>query len=398
MNNDDKVVLQFDELLSALGGNVNVSPIGENTEKKKDNVETVEEKKEELIEAEATLVQTEVGNIVASDDQVFSQDDSTDKYSDLEDFYHELGMEGNETLDYDSIQLSDDLIGKACSDLFKLNNTDTIKVINLVKSYRSLDKEKREKYNVYKELPNSMQVMIKSSTLDKVGRNMMARELIEEVISCACVDTEFNKVKDLMGSIAKDMDIKNTTKMYTEYQKGLFEDNLIAHRDKIKDTDPNKAELIDKIVTSFRNAYTFDNLIEAYKNNGGAYKAKPIELEKFQTRILNNFNSKYINSTYDIPNINQAYHILDKKLPSDIDINDIKRFFILFCKYTNNYSPSVIEEHTFMYYTIMNIITLNFIDLYEENDENDFLQKVKNGIINVINTIKECDELHKSTK
>ena len=84
--------------------------------------------------------------------------------------------------------------------------------------------------------------------------------------------------------------------------------------------------------------------------------------------------------------------MLDMKLNGDIHINDIKKFFILFYKYTLNFNPSVVEEHTFMYYTIMNIITLNFLDLYEKEDENEFLVKVKNGVMNVINTIKECDE------
>lgn len=388
MNNDnEKVVLQFDELLEALGENVSLAP-----------AETQEEvQEEEVVETQVQMMETESGNIITVDEEELKNmnNESTDKFSDLDDFYKELGMEGNETLDFDKIEITDKLIAKACKDLFNLDQASINKITKLIKEYRPLSEDQKDKFNVYRKLPDKLKMMIDSSSPGKDGRNLLAREFIDEIIQAACVDTEFNKVKDLMGSIAKEMDIKNTTKMYTEYQQGLFETNLMQHRDNIKEENPEKAALLDKIINAFRNAYTFENLIEAYKTNGGKYKPKKIELEKFENRILDNFNLKYINSEFDIPNIRQAYHMLDKKLPADINIDDIKRFFVLFYKYTKDFSPSNVEEHTFMYYTIMNIITLNFMDIYDEKDENEFLDKVKNGVINVINTIKECDELYK---
>ena len=388
MNNDnEKVVLQFDELLEALGENVSLAP-----------AETQEEvQEEEVVETQVQMMETESGNIITVDEEELKNmnNESTDKFSDLDDFYKELGMEGNETLDFDKIEITDKLIAKACKDLFNLDQASINKITKLIKEYRPLSEDQKDKFNVYRKLPDKLKMMIDSSSPGKDGRNLLAREFIDEIIQAACVDTEFNKVKDLMGSIAKEMDIKNTTKMYTEYQQGLFETNLMQHRDNIKEENPEKAALLDKIINAFRNAYTFENLIEAYKTNGGKYKPKKIELEKFENRILDNFNLKYINSEFDIPNIRQAYHMLDKKLPADINIDDIKRFFVLFYKYTKDFSPSNVEEHTFMYYTIMNIITLNFMDIYDEKDDNEFLDKVKNGVINVINTIKECDELYK---
>lgn len=376
-NNDEKVVLNFED----------VAQLKDTT--------VVTEEDVDLEETKINITEGPTGNLIPIDGEELKEEfnESTDKYSDLDDFYKEIGMKGNETIDFDTIELSDELIGKACKDLFELDTLSTTKLIKVVKEYRLLPKTERSKFNAFRLLPDKMKSMINMGNPDKYGRNIVAREFLEEIIQSACVDVEFGKVKDLLGTVSKELDIKNTTKMYTEYQKGLFETNLVAHRDKIKDTNPEKAELIDKIIISFKHAYLFDNLIEAYKTNGGKYKAKKIDLEKFETRYLNEFNRKYIDSKYDIPNIYQAYYMLDKKLPGDIHINDIKKFFILFIKYTRDYSPNVIEEHTFMYYTVMNIITLNFIDLYDDN-ENDFLNNVKNGIVNVINTIKECDELH----
>lgn len=373
---NEKLVLNFDEFSKALGGDVST---------------------EEVEPVEVQMVETEAGNIIAVDEEELKKENerSTNDYADLEEFYKEIGINGDETLDLDSIAITNDLIAKACKDLFRLDEASTNKIIKVVKEYRPLSEEEKEKYSAYMKLPDKLKQMINTASPDKIGRNMVARELLDEVIQAACIDSEFNKVKDMMGSLAKDMDIKNTTKMYTEYQLGLFETNLEQHRENIKDKDPEKAEVIGKIIKAFKNSYTFENLIEAYKTNGGKYRPKKIELEKFESRILDQFNQKYINSKFDIPNIFQAYYMLDKKLPKEYSIDDIKRFFVLFYKYTKTFSPNNVEEHTFMYYTVMNIITLNFADMYEKEEENTFLNKVLDGIVNAINTIKECDEKHK---
>ena len=238
MNNDnEKVVLQFDELLEALGENVSLAP-----------AETQEEvQEEEVVETQVQMMETESGNIITVDEEELKNmnDESTDKFSDLDDFYKELGMEGNETLDFDKIEISDKLIAKACKDLFNLDQASINKITKLIKEYRPLSEDQKDKFNVYRKLPDKLKMMIDSSSPGKGGRNLLAREFIDEIIQAACVDTEFNKVKDLMGSIAKEMDIKSTTKMYTEYQQGLFETNLMQHRDNIKEENPEKAALLD---------------------------------------------------------------------------------------------------------------------------------------------------------
>lgn len=402
---DEKVYLDFDEFMELVGADkakhedeeINITVPEVDTKKEESDVmkEDVPNAEETPILEETTIgigssENTKLYPVTEAPEEELGED--TDKFEDLSDFYKELGMDGNERIDFDKVELTDQAILKACTDSFHLDRSSSNKLLALIKEYRPLSKEEKNKFNVYRKLPDKMKAMINANNPSREGRNLIARTFLEEVIQNACVDVEFDKVKDLMGSIAKELDLSNTTKMYTQYQQGLFETNLLQHKENIKDKDPEKAELIDRIVSAFRNSYTFDNLIEAYKTNGGKYKAKNIELDKFETRILDQFNYKYINSKYDIPNIKQAYKMLDMKLNGDIHINDIKKFFILFYKYTLNFNPSVVEEHTFMYYTIMNIITLNFLDLYEKEDENEFLVKVKNGVMNVINTIKECDE------
>ena len=43
--------------------------------------------------------------------------------------------------------------------------------------------------------------MIDSSSPGKDGRNLLAREFIDEIIQAACVDTEFNKVANVEFSL-----------------------------------------------------------------------------------------------------------------------------------------------------------------------------------------------------
>ena len=86
--------------------------------------------------------------------------------------------------------------------------------------------------------------------------------------------------------------------------------------------------------------------------------------------------------------------ILDRNLPSYINMDDIRKFLITFCKYCRNFKPENIVEHTFMYYFIMNIRTL---DIYNKDDEkdNEFYKKFINNIVSFIDLIikKENNKL-----
>ena len=76
--------------------------------------------------------------------------------------------------------------------------------------------------------------------------------------------------------------------------------------------------------------------------------------------------------------------ILRKKLPDNISNENIHKFLISFCKYCENENlrPEVIEEHSFMYYTILNIVMMNIGNKTEKQDK--FEEEILNNIIKII--------------
>lgn len=332
-----------------------------------------------LEEADITVAPNPLGNLVEVQADV--EEATTDIYADL---FEDAGI--HEELDFENQELKDGLVIKAIKDILGIKDEDANKTLEVIKEYRSLSEEDRKEYKAYMALPYSIQKEINRMTGNtKTQRNNIARSFLDQIIRDSIIDEEIGKVKDLMGSVAKELDISNTIDMYTKYQKGLLEDNLKNHAIKLREEGQNdKADQLDKIAEAYHQSYTLDNIKNEIINNGGKLKFKPIELEKV-SRVFNTFNRKYETSEFMIPNIMEALDVAIEKFP-EYDVKDITKFFIIFCKFCKNYTPDNIEQHTFMYYTLMNIITLNFEDV---NKDNEFAKSIRKSVSEVIDLIKE---------
>lgn len=333
-----------------------------------------------LEEADITVAPNPLGNLVEV--QADIEEATTDIYADL---FEDAGI--HEELDFENQELKDGLVIKAIKDILGIKDEDANKTLEVIKEYRSLSEEDRKEYKAYMALPYSIQKEINRMTGNtKTQRNNIARSFLDQIIRDSIIDEEIGKVKDLMGSVAKELDISNTIDMYTKYQKGLLEDNLKNHAIKLREEGQNdKADQLDKIAEAYHQSYTLDNIKNEIINNGGKFKFKPIELEKVESRVFNTFNIKYETSEFMIPNIMEALDVAIEKFP-EYDVKDITKFFIIFCKFCKNYTPDNIEQHTFMYYTLMNIITLNFEDV---NKDNEFAKSIRKSVSEVIDLIKE---------
>ena len=316
------------------------------------------------------------------DVQADIEEESTDIYADL---FAEAGIK--EEIDFETEEVKDDLIVKAIKEILDISTTDAKKTLEVIKEYRSLSKDEKEEYSAFMKLPESIRRQINRMTGgSKTHRNDIAKSFIEQIIREAILDNEIGKVQDLMGSVAKELDISNTIDMYSKYQKGLMEDNLRNHANKLREEGQiDKANQLDKISDAYHQSYTLEVLIEDINTNGGKYRIKPIEIEKIETRVFDSFNAKYINSEFTIPDIREAFAIAVRKF-REYEVNDIKKFFIVFCKYCRDFLPENVEQHTFMYYTLMNIITLNFEDV---DADNEFAKSIRKSVSNVIEIIKE---------
>ncbi len=139
-----------------------------------------------------------------------------------------------------------------------------------------------------------------------------------------------------------------------------------------------------------------DTIDDAYNLNKFAEFCKHVRIKKFDLekpkKIFQSFNNKYEKHTNNINDIQYCPIVLDRHLD---DHNSNMKLCLAFCKYCMNFSPDNIEDHTFMYYFIRNIILIDRINpkgkLYDSMDDNSktfydgFIINIKKCIKNLNN-------------
>lgn len=147
-------------------------------------------------------------------------------------------------------------------------------------------------------------------------------------------------------------------------------------------------EKLEKIKSVIDEAYNLTNFSEYCKH----VRIKKFDLEK-PKKVFLSFNAKYLKHSNNINDIQYCPVVLDRHIIGDSKSN--MKLCLAFCKYCTNYSPDNIEEHSFMYYFIKNIILLDRINpkglMYDSLDEKSkkfydgFLDNIKKCILNLNN-------------
>ena len=158
--------------------------------------------------------------------------------------------------------------------------------------------------------------------------------------------------------------------------------NLVKVEPEIREKNPEKADRLLLIIDNMKNSFSFEKLYNAIKDKKIG-RIRKIDLEK-PKKIYNKFNRLYEDSAYNIYDINIVPRVLRKVLPEDISDDNIHRFVISFCKYceNNDLKPDVLEEHSFMYYTVLNIVLLSLGTKSVEEDE--YAKEITDNIVKVM--------------
>lgn len=311
-----------------------------------------------------------------------TEEDDNELASDMFEDILDGELEGTSIEDID---FREEVVREGIKDKFDTNFKDeeVIQMMNLLNTYR-----KDKSIDVFNRLPKKLQQMI-TAHIAKEGipfntainiRKAMARELLDDLIMDISIDNyqiEFNEELDKifgdMKSEIRGMTIKNTKDQISQLTKVEPE---------LREKDPEKADRLLLIIDGMNNSFSFEKLSTAIKEKKIG-RIRKIDLEK-PKKIYDKFNRLYETSVYNIYNMNLLPDILKKALPEDISDEKIHRFLISFCKYceNNNYHPDVLEEHSFMYYTVLNIVLLSLGTKSVEEDE--YAKEITDNIIKVM--------------
>lgn len=242
-----------------------------------------------------------------------------------------------------------------------------------------------EKFNVYDAMPDDYKRQIDMIHIDAINRagsrvkvmskNAIASMMLDEMIEDfnKSVSTQIDLDTILAGF---DKDVKKLSDDVSTELGGMmmsFDEERKAEIDAAikRCEESGKTEAIDQLKAmkeTIDDAYNLDKFIEFC----GHCKIKNIEAKEPEKRVFSYFNSKYIKHRYTINDIRSCPDILDRHLT---EYNHIQNTLICvaFCKYCLNMSPDNMNEHTFMYYFIRNIIAIDRLNpkgrLYDGMDD-----------------------------
>lgn len=295
-------------------------------------------------------------------------------------------------IDIEKVEIKDETIKDITNAMFS-NTTLSIKDFEMIRAAVERFK-KGEKFSYYTAMPEIIKTQINSSigaemsskmgNFVKEGRNYMASTLLQEIVSSEVMNVAtYDYQKNIRKAMDKGVKEMKEDKYWSDI-KSYFMDKLPKIAEEFADKgEKDKAEKCTAIRDAFIESYTFKEMRELYAKH--KIKVKKIMLEKFK-RTCMEFNVKYQKSQNIIQDVQLIERALDRHAAKKFDMVVINEFICIFILYTQmkNMDPNNIVDHTFMYYFIQNILTL---DYYDKNNEKD--AEFHDQLINNINMFLE---------
>ena len=340
------------------------------------------EKVPHTVYAEVDPISGKIGN-------TFREEEVTKSSSNIDDLIDDTLFHKNP----EDIEITEDSITESLKDFFPTYQPkDTFGLLEAVKQY-----QKGAKISYFNALPDSIKTevdkLIAGSNIgyatQREARNYVAETLLDAIVTNAyseSISVDFSKA---LENTYKEMwdETKDTFSQYNNDQREMFTNHILKKAEEVKESDPEKYKLYLSCYDMFKEAYTFEHMMDMYKSG---IRIKKIELEKFK-RTCNEWINKYKDSKMIINNIYDVYPLLVTYLNAkgyDYKEEYIKIFMIVFMKYTEKMSPDKVDEHILMYYFIKNILSIKYHNDTDEK-ENKFYDEVLRNVIKALDIIKE---------
>lgn len=327
-------------------------------------------------------------------------------YEDLIGHDGELLKESNISLfDVDDetshLQLSDedvnDRIKENLDGFLDLPEIEMVEFCNFISKYR---KDKDKYPDVFSQLPQTLKTMIINLAIEQhvpfTEHNRMAKMFLDEIVSQAEMDEVF---VDIEKSLNEALKIPTIADMYSEHTNEVMNVKIPEIIEKIKDTEPENAKMLEDIRGVFQKAYSLCDLKTHYEENARTRKFMRRDWDRF-VRFCDEFNLKNSRSKFKMPDcrsispalarvfITEEHEPESRIAQMNITEKDISKFIILFCRTFSNADPSKLIDAAYMYYALKNIAMLNLTN----ETKTDFAVELINNICDIIEFVRTKEE------
>lgn len=354
--------------------------------------DALKENREKVEEARPTVLHVDHANQESKTVMVTGTFNEVGALVEIEPVVEREGLIHNDALSGEEIEISEEQVSeefKSIAGELGMTEEDTVQLFNVMMAYH-----KDSKYPVYTNLPAPYKKMVDSIALSSGPRisaaekgkvaKMMVENLYEDVMSNqAIVDLE-NTIKDelnvdsMMTEFGKDMKKMMEVDLLaraSELEKASHHEENKEAKEKLK----KKANQMREISKSFTEAYTLQPLKIALEEGVIRRLDKKVRHLK---GLIESFDFKYKESKFGINSITLIRPVLIRVF-MDYEVETIDEFIALICEYTKNMDADNPVDHTLMYYTIKNILSLNYI-----LEEDEFARELISNIKSTLDLIK----------
>ena len=209
-------------------------------------------------------------------------------------------------------------------------------------------------------------------------RNKLCLEIINAYIVSITKDKYENTVVKLFENLQNNEGVSFSS-LITDYDKHRVE-VLNSIKESIREDDTESLKKVEDMLAATKDAYDLTRLIEAAPR----CKLRSIDIEKPQSRIFNEVESKYrYIENLHIPAQYSLFNILSRH-NKRTDKDNLK-FFLVLSKVCMNYRPEQnYAEHLFMFSIMRNIV---YLDVYKHDD---YEKLAKPFLENINKVIDNC--------
>lgn len=284
----------------------------------------------------------------------------------IEELFESMTDTDNQRIDLDTMikVMGDDFVKNAIGK--DVNMEETLQFVSVIDKYMNGEL----KNNLFEALPatfrQSILYQLPGGTMNsKKMREGAAKAFLDSVSKDFCQNSlnafDLNKTITEITKVQQEM-IDGTKQMEGALNVMKFNNTLdifIKRRDKLREEGKEaNANAVDEV---FVKPLIHTIELTDFKEFCKTVRIKRYELER-PDKVFKDFNMKYFDNRRNIYNIAGCIDVLSKQLKDrEEPAKDGAKICIAFCKYCKNMLPENDAEHTFMYYFIMNILTLNLI-------------------------------------
>lgn len=219
----------------------------------------------------------------------------------------------------------------------------------------------------FEELPSTLRSMVNGLMLGsaengvKISRKTVISDVLKFFATQLHYDQELISFQDVLK---KELKMNSIMELYGEENDKIMTESVLEVADKYEaQGDLVKATIFRNISKAYIDARDFTLFKDAIENKTSDTKRLKREVKRFKNYVRD-FNFKYNKSKFVIDDLRIAEKVLVRHC--GVSIEQSRMFLILFYRLIKNMNADDAIDHTFMYYTLKNITTL---DAYDKDEE-----------------------------